>query len=38
MLHIVVEEFEAADFSAHVTAAPSDREIRGTYEPPETIA
>lgn len=35
MLRIVVEELLAVDVTAHVTAAPADREILGTYEPPE---
>lgn len=36
MLRIVVEELVAANVSAHITAAPADWEILGTYEPPET--
>ncbi|GAA1767309.1 hypothetical protein GCM10009712_14460 [Pseudarthrobacter sulfonivorans] len=33
MLRIVVEELLAADASAHVTAAPADWEVLGTYAP-----
>ena len=35
MRRIVVEELLAADVTAHVTAAPADRKILGTYEPRE---
>lgn len=36
MLRIVVEELLAADVSAHVTAAPDDWEVLGTYAPTES--